>query len=95
MADASKNATPASKKNGKAKDARALSSADEETPVVNVDRETALKYLHGDAIVLPEDAPMGPVTIGYRGHPLGPAKNLGKRCNNLYPKNKRIRMDIR
>ena len=67
----------------------------ETAPLVNVDRETALKYLHGDAIVLPEEAPLGPVTIGYQGHPLGPAKNLGKRCNNLYPKNKRIRMDIR
>ena len=96
-----------SKKTGKAKDAfsgasahfsateNALSSAEEEAPVVNVDRETALKYLHGDAIVLPQDAPIGPVTIGYQGHALGPAKNLGKRCNNLYPKNKRIRMDIR
>lgn len=67
----------------------------EDAPLVNVDRETALKYLHGDAIVLPEDAPLGPVTIAYEGHALGPAKNLGKRCNNLYPKNKRIRMDIR
>lgn len=64
-------------------------------PLVNVDRETALKYLHGDAVVLPEGAPIGPVTIAYEGHALGPAKNLGKRCNNLYPKNKRIRMDIR
>ena len=63
--------------------------------IVNVDRQTALNYLHGDAIVLPADAPIGPVTIAYEGHPLGPAKNLGKRCNNLYPKNKRIRMDIR
>jgi len=63
--------------------------------IVNVDRQTALNYLHGDAIVLPSDAPIGPVTIAYEGHPLGPAKNLGKRCNNLYPKNKRIRMDIR
>ena len=75
--------------------ADASKNATSTLPVVNVDRETALKYLHGDAIVLPEDAPMGPVTIGYQGHPLGPAKNLGKRCNNLYPKNKRIRMDIR
>ena len=64
-------------------------------PLVNVDRLTALHYLHGDAIVLPEGAPIGPVTIGYEGHALGPGKNLGKRCNNLYPKNKRIRMDIR
>ena len=66
-----------------------------EGPLVNVDRLTALHYLHGDAIVLPEDAPIGPVTIAYEGHALGPGKNLGKRCNNLYPKNKRIRMDIR
>ena len=63
-------------------------------PLVNVDRTAALRYLHGDAIVLPEDAPLGPVVIGFEGHPLGPAKNLGRRCNNLYPKNRRIRMDV-
>ncbi len=63
-------------------------------PMVNVDRATALKYLHGDAIKLPEDAPRGPVTIAFQGLPLGPAKNLGSRCNNLYPKGKRIRMDV-
>ena len=66
-----------------------------ESPLWNVNRETALRYLHGDALVLEPDAPLGPVTIGFEGLPLGPAKNLGKRCNNLYPKNKRIRMDIR
>ena len=63
-------------------------------PLVNVDRKTALKYLHGDAVVLPEDAPLGPVTIGFQGQALGPAKNLGKRCNNPYPKAKRIKMDV-
>ena len=73
-------------------DAPAVPSA---APLVNVDRQTALHYLHGDAIVLGADAPLGPVTIAFEGHALGPAKNLGKRCNNLYPKNKRIRMDIR
>ena len=62
--------------------------------IVNVDRQRALQYLHGDAIKLPEDAPLGMVTIAYQGHPLGPAKNLGKRCNNLYPKGKRIRMQV-
>ena len=71
------------------------SGSDTTAPLVNVDRLTALHYLHGDAIVLPEGTPIGPVTIGYEGHALGPGKNLGKRCNNLYPKNKRIRMDIR
>lgn len=64
-------------------------------PNWDVDRETALRYLHGDALVLAPDAPAGPLTICYKGLPLGPAKNLGKRCNNLYPKGKRIRMDIR
>ena len=107
MADASKNGSSTGRKTGRAKDAfpgalaqlfatgNALSPATPALPLVNVDRETALRYLHGDALVLPADAPLGPVTIGYEGHPLGPAKNLGKRCNNLYPKNKRIRMDIR
>lgn len=63
-------------------------------PCWEVDRQTALHYLHGDALVLP-DAPAGLITITYKGHPLGPAKNIGRRCNNLYPKESRIRMDIR
>ncbi len=64
-------------------------------PRWELDRETALRYLHGDALVLPPQAPVGLLTLCYQGLPLGPAKNLGKRCNNLYPKAKRIRMDIR
>ena len=60
---------------------------------VNVDRQTALRYLHGDALKLPE-APLGLITICYDGHPLGAAKNLGTRCNNLYPKSRRIRMQV-
>ena len=63
-------------------------------PVWNLDRETALRYLHGDAISIPE-APPGLLTLAYEGHPLGPGKNLGRRCNNLYPKDRRIRMNIR
>jgi len=73
-------------------DGRSTSAGDPAS--INVDRATALRYLHGDAIVLPEGTPLGPLTICYEGHALGPAKNLGKRCNNLYPKSKRIRMDI-
>ena len=64
-------------------------------PRWDVDRETALRYLHGDAVVLAPEAPRGPLQICFRGLPLGPAKNLGTRCNNLYPKAKRIKMDIR
>ncbi|MEE3376300.1 MAG: hypothetical protein VZR22_06320, partial [Candidatus Cryptobacteroides sp.] len=70
-------------------------SPPEALPSWDVDRRTALQYLHGDALALPAQAPVGPLTICYQGLPLGPAKNLGKRCNNLYPKAKRIRMDIR
>lgn len=58
-----------------------------------VDRQTALRYLHGDALNLP-GAPVGRITLTYLGHPLGPAKNIGSRCNNLYPKDRRIRMDV-
>ena len=63
-------------------------------PEADVDRETALAYLHRDAITLP-DLPKGYVTIVYEGLPLGFVKNLGNRCNNLYPQSRRIRMNIR
>lgn len=62
-------------------------------PRVNVDRDAALKYLHRDSIVLPE-APRGIVAVCYKGLPLGLAKNIGNRCNNLLPKEWRIRMDV-
>ena len=64
-------------------------------PHFEVDRPTALRYLHGDALLLPEDAPKGMLILTYQGHPLGPAKNLGTRCNNLYPRERRIKMDIK
>ena len=67
---------------------------DASAPAVEVNRETALRYLHGDAVVLPADASIGPVTLCFQGQPLGQGKNLGKRCNNLYPKAKRIKMDV-
>ena len=62
-------------------------------PRYDLDRETALRYLHGDALCLP-DAPKGLLTLCFEGHPLGLAKNLGPRCNNLYPKENRIRMNL-
>jgi len=64
-----------------------------EAPEFEVDRRTALDFLHGDALRLPE-APLGLVTLTYRGRKLGQVKNIGSRCNNLYPKDRRIRMDI-
>jgi NOL1/NOP2/fmu family ribosome biogenesis protein len=63
-------------------------------PKIDVDRDTALAYLHRDAIFL-NDAPKGFVLVSYRGLPLGFVKNLGNRCNNLYPQSRRIRMNIK
>ncbi|MBR2162781.1 MAG: rRNA cytosine-C5-methyltransferase [Bacteroidales bacterium] len=63
-------------------------------PVADVDRHTALAFLHKDAITLP-DSEKGYVVVRYEGLPLGFVKNLGNRCNNLHPQGRRIRMDIR
>ena len=62
-------------------------------PYADVDEKTALAFLHRDSIVL-TDMPKGYVVIRYEGVPLGFVKNLGNRCNNLHPQNRRIRMDI-
>jgi 16S rRNA C967 or C1407 C5-methylase (RsmB/RsmF family) len=51
----------------------------------------ALRYLRGEALVLPPDTPRGIVTVTYKGFPLGPVKNIGNRANNLYPKPWRIK----
>jgi NOL1/NOP2/fmu family ribosome biogenesis protein len=58
---------------------------------VDTDYATALSYLRGEAVALPADAPCGLVAVAYRGKPLGLAKNLGPRANNLYPKPWRIK----
>ena len=62
---------------------------------VDVDRMTALAYLHRDAITLPSGTDRGYVLICHEGLPLGFVKNLGNRCNSLHPQSRRIRMDIR
>ena len=62
-------------------------------PVAELDRSTALAYLHREAIVL-SDAPLGYVAVSFEGHTLGFVKNLGTRCNNLLPRGRRILMDI-
>ena len=63
-------------------------------PFWDLSRDEAVRYLHGDALRLPHEAPTGVLTLTFEGHPLGQAKNLGSRCNNLYPKESRIRMSI-
>ncbi|MGN1234063.1 MAG: rRNA cytosine-C5-methyltransferase [Candidatus Cryptobacteroides sp.] len=58
-----------------------------------VDRETALAFLHRDPVRLP-DAERGMLLLVYRGLPIGFVKNIGNRCNSLHPLHRRIRMDI-
>jgi len=60
-------------------------------PQVDLPYFEALKYLRGEALVLPADTPRGVVTVTYKGIPLGPVKNIGNRANNLYPKPWRIK----
>lgn len=66
---------------------------DGDYPVADLDRETALRFLHRDSIFL-KDAPKGFVLVRFEGHPLGFVKNLGTRCNNLHPQGRKIKMDV-
>ena len=62
-------------------------------PAVELDRETALRYLAHEALSFPE-RPKGYLTLCFEGLPLGFIKNLGNRSNTLHPLSRRIRMDI-
>lgn len=58
-------------------------------PTVEVDYPTAIAYLRRESLTL-LDAPRGIILLTYGHHPLGFAKNLGNRANNLYPPELRI-----
>lgn len=60
---------------------------------VEVDYSTAIAYLKREAISLPE-ANIGYLLITFNNLALGWAKNIGNRCNNLYPQHWRIRMNL-
>ena len=96
-AGALRKTSPATCVRCKISDLRPLESRlhifDESVPRVELDLQQALRYLHRDTLFLPE-APLGMLTVCYRSHPLGFVKNLGSRCNNLYPKSRRIQMDV-
>ena len=62
-----------------------------EYPQVDLPYQEALKYLRGEALILPTDTPKGMITVTYKGFPIGPVKNIGNRANNLYPKPWRIK----
>jgi 16S rRNA C967 or C1407 C5-methylase (RsmB/RsmF family)/NOL1/NOP2/fmu family ribosome biogenesis protein len=65
--------------------------APEAFPQVEVEEATALSYLRRDALTPEPTWPRGYLIVAFRGHPLGFVKNLGTRCNNLYPQEWRIR----
>ena len=60
-------------------------------PQVELTYQQAMAYLRHEALVLPEDTPRGLVNVAFQGFPLGPAKNIGTRANNLYPKEWKIK----
>ena len=61
------------------------------SPRVNLSYPQAMAYLRHEALVLPADTPRGIVEVCFMGHPLGLAKNIGNRANNLYPKEWKIK----
>lgn len=58
-----------------------------------LERQEALNYLHGDTFIINKNH--GFQLVSFQDEPLGWVKNLGNRFNNLYPKELRIRMDVR
>lgn len=60
-----------------------------EGPHVELSHDDAIRYLRREAIRV--EAPRGPLTLCYKGIPLGPGKGVGNRVNNLYPEAWRIR----
>lgn len=65
------------------------SEGQKELPRIDLSYSEALQYLRHEALRV--DAPRGPVTLCYRGLPLGLGKGVGTRINNLNPETWRIR----
>ena len=60
-------------------------------PSVELEYPTAIQYLRKEAITVPADTPRGIVVVTFLGFPLGFAKNIGNRANNLYPQEWKIK----
>ncbi len=60
-------------------------------PLCPLTYEQAVAYLRREAVVLGTDVPRGIVCLTFGGLPLGFAKQVGARANNLYPNEWRIR----
>ena len=64
-------------------------------PRVELNLPEALSYLRSEATTLPPETPRGYVIATFKGHPLGFFNNLGTRANNMYPKEWRIRTEMK
>lgn len=62
-------------------------------PTVECDWNMAIRYLKKENLIL-SDVPQGIVLFTFKNIPLGFGKNLGNRCNNLFPQEWRIRMGM-
>lgn len=60
-------------------------------PSIGLDDLQALSYLRKESLVLPSSAPRGIILVTYKSQPLGFVKNIGKRANNLYPQEWKIK----
>ena len=66
-----------------------LDSVADDAPRFELTYDQAIAYLRREALHVA--APRGPLVVTYRSLPLGPAKSVGSRLNNLYPSEWRIR----
>lgn len=65
----------------------------ENTQTVEVDNKTAIQFLKRESIQL-QNTVRGFILLTYHGVALGWVKNVGNRCNNLFPQHWRIRMNL-
>lgn len=60
-------------------------------PAVDLTWQQAVAYLRKEAFPLPDGTPRGVTLLTYGRQPLGFAKNIGSRANNLYPQEWRVK----
>ena len=63
-------------------------------PQLDLQREAALRYLKKETIQV-DEAPEGWALVTYQGLSLGWMKGLKNRINNYFPKEWRIRMEVK
>lgn len=62
-----------------------------EFPTHNLTHEEAIRFLRKEPVELPDNLPTGYLLLMFDTIPVGWVKNIGKRCNNLYPQEYRIK----